>query len=165
MKQIGVPEGHYANVGKIVVAASKLEVMGASILSGAKGDDMIPGREDWMEIAGRAGRVRRELLALLSSLPNDEELRQFVTDYEAMQEERHKVVHSIVELVFPVSESTGGPGVTVREGDPMRWALINPRDGSESELPSDEDVADLVVRINALSARAIRIGNRLYAEA
>ena len=154
-----VPSEHYWNIGRVVVAASKLEVMAGSIVHAGTGDEVLD--RSWIGVAGRVGAVKHGMERLIKLRPEDTDLAQFWADAVPLFAERGRLVHSIVELVFPDSDDDA---FRAKSGTTLDWVLIHPGTEKESALPTREDVDDLVRRMNALSARAIGIGNRLWAD-
>lgn len=157
MNGFSVPDEHYWNLGRVVTAASKLEAMAGSIVNAASTRQP----ENWMGLAGRAGAVRRGMKDLIASRPEDTQLVDFWTTAQELFAERNRLVHSLVELVFP--ESTDDPLKQATQSE-LRWMLIHPRTQAESTLPTTTDVDELVRRMNALSGRAIGLGNQIYRE-
>ena len=157
-----IPDEHYLAVGRIAVAAAMVDAMTGFILHAATGEDVGFQDRTWLGIVGKSGEPQRSMEKLLKQRPDDDRLVEFWHDREELFKERGRILHSVVELVFP--EAREGEEFTAREGTPLEWSMTHPKTLEEHPLPTREQVDELVAKMNALSRRAPSIATRAAAD-
>lgn len=143
-----LPEEHYSGVGRVAVAAAKLEAMLAQVLVSAGLADQ---DEDWFGATTR--RPLERLRKARQEFPDGHPVRALCHDAKRALEHRNRIVHSLAYL-------DGAP----EDGGPARWVLVHPRSGDDVAMPSAEEFHDLWSRLNALSARCLVLALELATE-
>ena len=157
-----IPEEYYLAVGRIAVAAAKVDAMAGFIIHADTGEDVGFNDRTWLGIVGKSGEPNRSMEELLKKRPDDSRLAGFWSDREELFKERGRFLHSIVELGF--SDPPDAGAFTAREGAPLEWSTTHPRTLEKHPLPTREEVDELVGKMNALSRRAPSIATRVAAD-
>lgn len=156
-----IPAEHYLAVGRIAVAAAKVDAMTGFIIHAATGEDVGFNDRTWLGIVGKSGEPNRSMKELLKQRPYDDRLAEFWSEREKLFKERGRILHSIVELVFP--EPPKGEVFTARERTPLKWSMTHPKTLEDHPLPTPEEVDELVGKMNELSRRAQSLATRVAA--
>ena len=71
--------------------------------------------QTWMQLAGQPRAVRKALKAIARRLPDNEDVKQFISEFDELLEKRTRIVHSVVQFGF---EESDGPEFRATEGAP-----------------------------------------------
>ena len=121
-----LPEEHYAGVGRVAVAAAKLEAMLAQVLVSAGLADQ---DEDWFGATTR--RPLERLRKARQEFPDGHPVRALCHDAKRALEHRNRIVHSLAYLDGAPEEPAER---TVRS---LPGARARTRDGTSCGLSAD----------------------------
>lgn len=143
-------EGHYRNVGRVVVSSACLEGTIAQIVYVSSGADLSPLNEGF-EAAGSPGGALSSLAQVCKDFPDIDGLTELAHDAKALLRERNDLVHAVVQLASP---RLWDRSIRVREGDPIVHEGVLPKSGDRRPLPTDTEADCLVDLIDELNSHA-----------
>lgn len=160
-----VPESHYLNVGKVAIAAANAEAGLAEIVAASKGQW---GEMNWLSHLAEMTESRRlrttvtDVAARLNRIAAWTALGAEVDNLgrrlAAGLEERNRIVHStVLRSIWPLGDVPSGEVAMAHPKTLARRTLTE----AVRELPSDAEVASLVVELDEIRATASRLSGRV----
>jgi hypothetical protein len=136
-----IPDDYYHRVGRLTLAAAKMELLLGELASaaGAPTDGV-----SFLSTSGLSGGAMRMLQTAGAQLPADNEINQLHRDAAALLIERDALVHAVTTC--DMRPDSGTPG------DDLVDEVPTP---AEAPLPGPEALDDLVERLDALSAQSL----------
>ncbi len=139
----------YAGIGRVTIAAAKLEAVLGGVVLALLGHDH-ETTAAWA-LAGESGRVMRTLGKLVRGMPPDHPIRVLRDDVRLAFERRNGLVHSVVVRQV------------MHDGQPSEPLWFHPK--TLALTPVNEGVAaDLLADLNELTRRTVSLAETIKAE-
>lgn len=158
-------ERHYRNIGQITVAASGAETMLGAIVHAARGRDMWPGDDTWLNESATNTQAVKRLQVVISKFQegaagagdaHKEPIEKLIKDLVDLKQEWHtnsdkrgKMIHGFVTIDFPMKDGA----MTISTGEPITYVRKHPKDGSQGLL-GDDECSKLVESFDAIARDA-----------
>lgn len=143
MNRLEVPSSHYDGVGKVAVAAAKLEAMLGRVLVAA---ELADDGDDWLDAATK--RPLEVLKRGRRQFPQDHPVRKLYTQSRKALNDRNRLVHSLAYF----------------DGELADWVLVHPKSGQDIPMPTAAELEELRGRLNMLSAKCVHVESQIVAD-
>ncbi|WP_395695059.1 hypothetical protein [Nocardioides sp.] len=143
MNRLEVPSSHYDGVGKVAVAAAKLEAMLGRVLVAARLADV---GDDWLDATTK--RPLEVLKKGRRKFPTGHPVRDLYAQSRKALNDRNRIVHSLAYF----------------DGDLADWVLVHPKSGQDIPMPTSAEFEELRTRLNMLSAKCLHVENLILAD-
>lgn len=140
-----IPETHYAGIGRVTVAATKVELAMSGI------SRMVLDLPEPKHVAadlGTPGQAMKQFVQAAEARADIPELHALVGDARLLAKERNKLVHALLVTISRDAE----------------LVMYDPRTGKDRPLPTANELATLERGFDSWTTRAFRVWGQLLRE-